>query len=174
MSVERVRPEAFGDASAIDRVLVEAFGRDEERDLVRSLRSHGRISIGLVAEENEEVVGYISFIPLTLEPSVPGVAPLGLAPVAVTPDFQRKGIGAKLIREGLRMAEERGFNAVLLLGDPLYYRRFEFVSASRYGFVSPFNGDEAYFMARIVDSDFPTEQFQTTPVYPGDFAMLSE
>jgi putative acetyltransferase len=70
---------------------------------------------------------------------------LGLAPVSVTPDRQRSGIGSLLIRTALERATREGWNAVIVLGDPAYYTRFGFDAALASGFESPYAGP--YLMA---------------------------
>jgi len=51
----------------------------------------------------------------------------------VPPEFQRQGIGSKLIREGLERCRQAGYDAVVVLGDPAYYSRFGFVRAADFG-----------------------------------------
>jgi putative acetyltransferase len=60
-----------------------------------------------------------------------------LGPVAVLSDHQRRGIGSKLIRRSLEEAQGRGEPAVILLGDPRFYRRFGFVAGSTFGLRNP-------------------------------------
>lgn len=58
---------------------------------------------------------------------------LSFGPVSVLPEFQGKGIGSALIRHSLAVAKQAGDSAVLIYGDPEFYKRFGFVSAERYG-----------------------------------------
>jgi putative acetyltransferase len=58
---------------------------------------------------------------------------LGIAPLAVLPERQGAGVGTMLMDELLRRMRERTWPFVALLGDPGYYERFGFVSASQFG-----------------------------------------
>jgi putative acetyltransferase len=71
---------------------------------------------------------------------------LGLAPVAVEPEFQRQGIGVALIRWGLDECRRLGHAMVVVLGEPAYYGRFGFTSASRFGIDCPFPVPSEAFM----------------------------
>lgn len=79
---------------------------------------------------------------------------MGLAPVAVLPEFQNQGIGSELSRRGIEILREMGVPFVIVLGHADYYPRFGFENASRYGIGSQRNGipDES-FMIRILNPD---------------------
>ena len=55
---------------------------------------------------------------------------VGLAPVAVAPGRQRRGIGSALIRAGHRRLVEQGESLVFVLGHPAYYTRFGYSLAA--------------------------------------------
>ena len=65
---------------------------------------------------------------------------VSLAPMAVLPEFQRQGIGAQLIQEGLRACAARGERIVIVLGHPDYYPRFGFSAKAAELLASPFSG----------------------------------
>ncbi|HYO97336.1 MAG TPA: N-acetyltransferase [Polyangiaceae bacterium] len=71
---------------------------------------------------------------------------LGLAPLAVAPDFQRRGFASRLVEAGLRRARRLGYAYVTVLGRPEYYSRFGFVVASQHG-LSYRGASEPSFMA---------------------------
>ncbi len=77
------------------------------------------------------MVGHAAFSPVEVEGSDGNWQ--GLAPVAVHPDWQGRGIGIALIEEGISTLGELGYPAVVVLGDPEYYRRFGFETAADYG-----------------------------------------
>jgi len=56
---------------------------------------------------------------------------ISLAPVAVRPEFQKQGIGGELIREGLKVCLQLGYDSVIVLGHPEYYPKFGFEPASK-------------------------------------------
>ena len=118
-----IRPEQVGDAAAVRQILLAAFGGNVEADLVDRLRANSDLALALVADNGGRVDGYAAFPKLTVEDagSIHSVA--GLAPVAVTPDWQRLGIGGALIREGHRLLFTQGYSLVFVLGDPNYYTR---------------------------------------------------
>jgi putative acetyltransferase len=135
-----IRPEVQSDASAIRRVHERAFARKEEADLLEALRRHGSVVISLAAEEGRDIIGHA----LLSKMEAPFRA-LGLAPVAVLPEHQGKGVGSALIDEGLRQARLQGWEGVFVVGEPRYYARFGFDAAKAAGFTSPYAG--SYFMA---------------------------
>lgn len=135
----RIREEASGDAAAIRRVIVAAFGRQAEADLVDALRSAGDAAVSLVAEDDTGIVGHVLFSKLQAPDGC-----VALAPVSVTPGRQSKGIGTALVREGLERAKRDGARAAFVVGEPGYYGRFGFrPAAQRFETTYP----RSYFMA---------------------------
>lgn len=86
------------------------------------------------------------FSPVSLAEN-PGLKVMGLAPMAVQPEFQRQGIGSALVREGLEQCRQLGFAGVVVLGHPEYYPRFGFSASSRFGIDSEYEVPEEVFMA---------------------------
>ena len=146
MQVE-IRQERFADAAAIRDVNARAFGQDQEANLVEALRSNGGISLSLVAILSERVVGHILYSPLTVA-EITGAA---LAPLAVLPEYQRRGIGRKLVEAGNRILEDAVCPFVIVLGYPDYYRRFGFMPAGAHGITSPWDVPDEVFMILISD-----------------------
>jgi putative acetyltransferase len=91
-----VRPEAPSDARAVRGLLVDAFGGPDEADFVDELRRRPDV-FTLVAERDRSVVGAITFSPVFGRARDVDVRAMGLAPMAVRPDRQRRGIGSALI-----------------------------------------------------------------------------
>jgi putative acetyltransferase len=129
----RVRPEVTGDQVRVHAVQREAFGRVEEADLVDALREATQPQLSLVAERDDEVVGHVFFSPVAIEGARDAPASAGLAPLAVTPVEQGRGIGSALVREGLSRCVGLGWRAVFLIGNPAYYGRFGFQLAAPRG-----------------------------------------
>ena len=98
-----IREEEAQDVAAIRSVVEAAFGRPDEANLVDQLRTNADSVISLIALDDGCTVGHVLFS--KMEAPFPA---LGLAPVSVLPDRQREGIGSRLIREGLAMAEKAG------------------------------------------------------------------
>jgi putative acetyltransferase len=142
-----IRSERPGDASCVRIVNELAFGQPTEADIVDRLRESCPDFVSLVAED-EAVVGHILFTPAVIESLGRLVVGMGLAPLAVTPDRQRQGIGSALVRRGLEILRERGCPFVIVLGHPEYYPRFGFEPASAHGLACQWAGvpDEAFMV----------------------------
>jgi putative acetyltransferase len=142
-----VRAEQPSDATAVRGVHELSFGGRTEADLVARLHASGKAVIALVAERNGTIVGHILFSPVTIEGVKGRREALGLAPMAVLPAWQRRGIGTRLVEAGLAACRQRGARRVVVLGHPQYYSRFGFVPASRFGVRCEYNAPDEAFMA---------------------------
>ncbi len=125
----RLRPEAPQDCSAIENVHVAAFAdhpysRQTEHLIVNALRAAHALTVSLVAEVEGKVVGHIAFSPIKIDSH--DCMWFLLGPVGVLPDYQRRGIGRELVREGLKAIRSLGAEGCVLVGDPGYYSRFGF------------------------------------------------
>ena len=114
-----VREEQERDQAEVHAVNLAAFDSPMEARLVDRLRKEARPVISLVAVEGERVVGHILFSPVVLS-EYDYLRIMGLAPMAVAPEYQRNGIGSALVRAGLKRCEELGYGAVVVLGYPEY------------------------------------------------------
>jgi putative acetyltransferase len=145
-----IRPERAADADAVRAVNLDAFGRPDEARLVERLRERARPYLALVAAEGGEVVGHIVFAPVTLHCYQAPYAIMALAPLAVRPPWQRRGIGAALVRAGLEACRAAGHDVVVVVGPPGFYPRFGFVPARPHGLMSePAFPDEAFMVAEL-------------------------
>jgi putative acetyltransferase len=124
-----IRPERFSDIAAIHAVEVSAFKRESEAVLVDALRELNQDFISLVASVEDEIVGHICFSRVSIEGSASDGIVLALAPLAVVPKHQRRGIGSMLVQYGLQECKRQDVDAVFVVGDPRYYSRFGFRSA---------------------------------------------
>jgi len=141
-----IRPENTGDFNMIREINIKAFGQESEADLVDALRKSGIPLISLVADEDNTLVGHIMFSPVTIDNGCESISVAGLAPMAVLPEFQRKGIGSMLVKEGLKHCKQAGYSAVVVLGHPEYYPRLGFVPSVKYGIKSEYDVPENVFM----------------------------
>jgi len=142
-STPEIRPEASEDIPGIRNVVRVAFGRAGESDLVDGLRRSGQLIVSGVAVSDGRVAGYVAFSGVTVGEAGRAVA---LGPVAVAPGWQRKGVGSALVRWGLEECRRLGHTGVIVLGDPGYYGRFGFATASRFGIECPFRVPAEAFM----------------------------
>lgn len=143
-----VRLETPADVAAIYRVNEAAFGRPNEANLVNALRTAADPVLSLVATVQDQVVGHLFFSPVAIVPArEPAPKVLGLAPLAVMPDHQRRGVGSQLVQQGLAECRRLGFDAIVVLGDPCYYQRFGFVPAKQYGLTCEYSVPDDAFQA---------------------------
>jgi putative acetyltransferase len=137
-----IREETPSDTAGVRDVLRAAFKGEVETNLVDDLRADGDIVLSLVAADPKDgVVGYVAFPRLW----VAETPCIGLAPVAVAPEYQRRGIGKALIEQGMATLKQRGEKLVFVLGEPDYYTRFGFDPLAATAFTSDYSGP--YFMA---------------------------
>jgi len=139
-----LRLETTEDHAAIYAVNQAAFGHADESELVDQLRRDGDVLLSLVAEVDGKIIGHILFSRMWVE----DVAAVALAPMAVLPEDQNRGIGSELVREGLRLLRERGERIVIVLGHEHYYPRFGFSTEMARNLGSPFP-KEAYMAMEL-------------------------
>lgn len=114
------------------------------------LRATGALSLSVVAEVDGEVVGYIGFSPIMVESAKAQSPALALAPMAVLPTWQRRGIGTMLGRWSLEECQRAGHAVVLVLGHADNYPRFGFVPAATRNIQCPFPvPDEAFMILEL-------------------------
>lgn len=129
-----IRPETTADHETIHRLTQTAFApmpysQGDEADCIDKLRRDGDLTLSLVAVDARGLVGHVAFSPVFINGQVQDW--YGLGPVSVWPDFQKTGIGSKLINAGLDALRQRGAKGCVLIGDPVYYGRFGFVGDGR-------------------------------------------
>ncbi len=148
-----IRAEEQRDWAAVYAVNVSAFETPAEANLVDALRNQAQPLVSLIAEDNGVIVGHIMFSPVSLSGhSELGI--MGLAPMAVATEHQRKGVGSALVRAGLEQCRQLGFGAVVVLGHPAYYPRFGFASSTRFGIGCEFEVPAEVFMVVELQAGF--------------------
>ena len=151
-----IRAENPSDLHAIRAVELAAFPTAAEADLVERIRVSSAFvpNLSLVAESRDVdalgagslVVGHILLSRVAISGDDEPI--LALAPMAVTPEHQRQGIGSALVRSALDAAEALEEPLVVVLGHPWFYPRFGFKPASRYGIYPSEPWPDAAFMAK--------------------------
>ena len=159
-----IRPERPGDEAGIRNVLLSAFRTNAEARLVEQLRRDGDLTISLVGLIETEIVGYVAVSPVTVGRVRTGFA---LGPVAVLPEFQRRGIGTIVVRGALHACQVSDACFVVVLGDPNYYQRFEFLPAARWKLTNPFGGGEAFQLIEVFPGQIPADggQIEYAPAF---------
>jgi putative acetyltransferase len=148
-----ILPETREVYDIIHEMNVLAFGQESEARLVENLRKSCSFNaqLSLVAIKEGRVVGHILFSPITIKTERGAVPAVALAPMAVRPEFQKQGIGSKLVREGLEQCRKLGHKVVVVVGHPNYYPRFGFASARAKGLEAPFPvPNEAFMVMELV------------------------
>ncbi|HMP57741.1 MAG TPA: N-acetyltransferase, partial [Gemmatales bacterium] len=145
-----IRPEAVADHEVVRHVNRLAFGRDDEAGIVDALREGGHAWVSLVAEVKGRVVGHTLFSDLPILTDSGTVSAVSLAPMAVLPEYQRKGIGSALVEKGLEVCRAQGHRIVVVLGHPEFYPRFGFTAKLAEPLSSPFGGREAWMALELV------------------------
>jgi len=135
-----VRAEQASDFAAVRNVVERAFGRHDEADLVDALRADDLRIVSLVSVEGEHIVGHVLFSRVWIDDASGAVSVASLAPVAVLPEFQRKGIGSALIARGIDECRSAGWPAIVVVGHADYYQRFGFSAAAVAHLESPYAG----------------------------------
>ncbi len=148
-----IRAEEERDWTAVRAVNLSAFETPEEANLVEALRQQAQPLVSLIAEDNGAIVGHIMFSPVSLS-GHPALRIMGLAPMAVAPEHQRKGIGSALVRDGLDQCRQLGCGAVVVLGHSSYYPRFGFSPSARFGISCEYDVPEDVFMVMELQAGF--------------------
>jgi len=146
-----------------------AFQQENESKLIEKIRKGENFvpELSLVAEIDDEIVGHILFSKINIIGDAIFES-LALAPMAVIPEFQKQGIGGKLIKKGIEKAKELGFDSIIVLGHKEYYPKFGFQKASKWGIKCPFDVPDEVFMA-IELANKALENKAGTVKYPKEF-----
>ena len=151
-----IRPEIPEDTASIRHVNQDAFNQNQEADIVDNLRKRGVLAISLVVIQDGEVVGHITFSPIEITSDEQNFEAVALAPMAVLPSHQNKGISSQLVFAGLQECHQLGHKIIVVLGHPNYYPRFSFVPAKNKGIECGF--------------EVPTEAWMITELKQGALA----
>jgi putative acetyltransferase len=163
-----IRSERLGDETAIYDLTARAFAPmpfadGDEQELVGKLRDAGVLTLSLVAEHANEIVGHVAFSPATTADGSAGWYALG--PVSVAPELQRRGIGTLLIETGLAQLSDRLATGCILVGNPAYYARFGFRAASH---LAPEGEPAEYYQRLALASDAPEISIGFHPLFHGE------
>jgi putative acetyltransferase len=165
-----IRTEKPEDIEAVRNINIAAFGRENEANLVDRLRGIAS-TFSFVAVQSDRLVGHILFSPVVVAGKCSSnLSILGLAPVAVLPNYQRQGIGTLLIREGLKECGRSGFQAVVVLGHPDFYPRFGFIPASRKSLGCEYDVPDEAFMVLELESG-ALQDCSGTVKYRSEFSL---
>jgi putative acetyltransferase len=124
-----IRQETASDVADIKALTTAAFlnaphTSHTEHLIVDALRDSGNLTISLVAEVNDQIVGHVAISPVAVSDGSQNW--YGLGPISVIPEYQGVGIGTQLVEQALASLRDRGSSGCMLVGDPKYYSRFGF------------------------------------------------
>ncbi|QBP42308.1 GNAT family N-acetyltransferase [Paenisporosarcina antarctica] len=159
----QIRTETINDYKHVFNLNYLAFEkRDDEAKLVEHIRFSNCFirELSLVAEEQGKIVGHVLFSKAKIIRENEETDVLVLAPIAVNPTFQKRGIGSNLIRAGLRRAKDLGYGLVFLIGHPNYYPKFGFQSARNHGM-------------ELTQFEVPDDVFMVCELKDGELARIS-
>lgn len=167
-----IRTETISDYKYVYNLNFAAFeNRDDEAKLVERIRfTEGFIrELSLVADVQGEIMGHILLSKAKVIQSNNEKEVIVLAPIAVKPDFQKKGIGRKLIEESLGRAKDLGYGLVLLIGHPTYYSKFGFQPARNYGLeLTQYKvPDDVFMVCELIDGELESTNGEL--IYPSAF-----
>ncbi len=139
--------ERPGDDRMIEPLLDRCFGPDRFNKTAYKVRRNIRAvpELSFVTLDQDQLVATIRYWPITIGGRTPAIL---LGPIAVEPELQGKGIGVRLIRESMKVAEDLGHRLIVLVGDPEYYMQFGFQNAAALGFKLPGPVEERRFLVR--------------------------
>ena len=144
-----IRKETPDDFAQVARLIEMAFCQKNEAMLVEKLRHNKKYNpmLSIVADYGGYVMGHILFFPIVIKSRDSETESLALAPLSVSPEFQKMGVGGRLIHHGVKIAQEIGYGSAIVLGHPKYYSRFGFVPAIKWNIKAPFEVPEDALMA---------------------------
>lgn len=167
-----LREEKKEDHEAVRDLYLAAFEQTGEAMLVEQLRAREGERVALVAEAQDRIVGHILFTPVSVD-GHPKVKLMGLAPMAVQPALQKRGVGVLLAQAGLERCRDAGAEAVVVLGHADYYPRFGFRPARDYGLDCEYDVPPENFMVLELH-DGALDPVSGTVRYHEAFAELPE
>jgi predicted N-acetyltransferase YhbS len=158
MKVE-LRQEEEKDYGLVEELTREAFwnvhfpGCDEHL-LVHNLRRAEEFikQLDFVAISNHKIVGNIVYMEAKIKDVDKEYSVLTFGPISVLPEYQNNGIGSRLINHTIKLSKEMGYRAVIIYGDPEYYKKFGFKASKGYDIT---NGDKKYPAALLVLELYP-------------------
>jgi putative acetyltransferase len=169
MNIRKEQPE---DIAAIRGLNIAAFGRLQEANLIEKLRTNGGIWLSLVAANEDQIVGHILYSRVTAGSGEKKIVWAGLGPMAVLPEYQRRGIGAKLIDFGTTRLKQSSCPFIVVLGHAEHYPRFGFRPASEYGLRCEWNVPDNAFLALVLDES-KISGLSGFAKYQGEFSSVS-
>ena len=157
-----IRLAQNADLDSILKVVETAFS-DEENKVIKNLvlelstETTSPSIKSLVAEVDNQVIGYVSYSPIYMK-SNSNISGYILAPLAVSPEHQKQGVGSNLIKSGIDMLTKGGVGVILVYGDPAYYGRFGFKEEIGHSFVPQYQLQYPFGWTGMMLNDTPVPE----------------
>jgi predicted N-acetyltransferase YhbS len=155
----KLRLEEEKDYRLVEELTREAFWNVNfpgccEHLVIHNLRKVNEFikELDFVAIHNNEIVGNIVYVEAKLKDNDKEYTVLTFGPLSVLPEYQNKGIGGELINYTMKLSKEMGYKAIIIYGDPEYYKRFGFKESKEYNIT---NKDKKYPAALLVSELYP-------------------
>lgn len=148
-----IQEETPKDINKIYEINKRAFGEEIEAKIVDALRENDELILSLVAKVDNLAIGHIAFSEVKINSGETTHKAIGLGPMAILPEYQRKGYGTKLVEQGLKIISKRDYEIVVVLGHPDFYPKFGFVPSKTYGIQCEFECPPEAFMVKELKPD---------------------
>ena len=159
-----IRKEEEKDYKEIKYINDLCFNGEYESKLISNIRSGKNFILSLVVEENEKIIGHIMYSRI----KIGNMDSTSLAPMCVVPEYQKSGIGSKLIKKSFEILKEMGEKSVVVLGHDKFYPKFGFEIASKYGIECPYDvPDEAFMVIEFEKGELKSGMVE----YGDEFSM---
>ncbi len=145
----QIKIETPVNVEAISQLNREAFGREDEPNLLKLLRERDELLVSLVALDGDTIVGHVCASRVKIDGVDRTVA--GIGPLAVIESHRCQGIGSMLMEAIIKQLRIDGFVAAVLLGNPNYYPRFGFSSGISFGLQNEYGVDESFMAMELVE-----------------------
>ncbi len=150
-----LRPSEESERAEILDIHKQAFGKDKGPEIAKLVDDlfddkTAMPMLSLVAVEDGKLIGHILYTKATITRTDSAISAQLLAPLAILPEAQNRGVGEKLVNEGLRRLKALGTELVFVLGHPTYYPRCGFAPAGEQGFDAPYSIPEEHAAAWMV------------------------
>jgi predicted N-acetyltransferase YhbS len=172
-----VRQETALDHSKVSATIIAAYrdiwySNHKEQFMVDRLRRSKAFipELSLVAEDEKgNIAGHVLLTIIGIQNKGISHPALALAPLSVEPTYQNQGIGKKLVRSSHRIAQNLGYNLIVILGIPDYYRKLGYEFTSKYDLKLPIKiAEENSFLISLGDMDLSKIKGGTVN-YPAEF-----
>lgn len=165
--------EEESDRNYVYRIHQSAFERNDEADLVEKLRNNEQFkpNLSFVALRNGQLVGHVLFTPVLIDSKVTSC--LALAPLSISREYQRQGIGSELMKYALNEVKAQGYSAVIVLGHEHFYPRFGFLPAKDFHLRTsfPLKSENSYMVLEFTPNVLRNEGHQGIVQYLPEFGI---